>query len=107
MNRLFCSLKQLRNKLIYLLNQFINTTADKIIERMIKDVPIITGVYVQPATIPVDVDQLVAPIGLDIPIAISCPLDKPINTAKLPLKNKNIIRIAEVLNLVPMYTPLN
>jgi hypothetical protein len=87
----------------FLLNHFINSTVENIRDNAIKDTPIITGVYVQPKTISVGTDQISAPSGLERLLAISRPLEKPMKTIKLPLRNNKIINKAVCLNFEIIY----
>lgn len=63
----------------------------------ISDIPIITGIYVQPMVIPCEVPQEFAPLGRDSIDAKSLPFAKPIKNIKLQLKNKKIIIIIAFL----------
>lgn len=70
-----------------------NNTIENNKDSTISDIPIITGIYVQPMIISCEVPQDVAPLGRDSMDATSLPFVKPIKDIKLPLKNKKIIII--------------
>ncbi len=72
-----------------------NSTIEKIKDKIIKDLPANIGVYVQPIIISFDTLHDTAPVGRDNLLAISFPFDCPKKTNIFPTINNVVIVINE------------